>query len=660
MKNWKIGALALLAAGTCLALSGCGTIDEDYLNTQANTSVEIHMPYATATPLPENMSAPQAIVIDADGNVTLNDSSVIEGDFQSLRDQENQTEYRSLSLGNTGIAVQALQLRLKDLGYFTGDVSGLFDSDTEAAVKRFEQTYGTMQTGVATTKLQLKLFASTAPAYGTEAYNEAVLAQYSMLRPGTVGSSVYALQQRLKNLGYPITELTGVFDEQTAQCVRLFYAAYGLAASDVANVAMQRELYADTAKPYTADVQVTVTLSPDEEEQQASIAIPEDGGEVDESTAIALGNSGTKVSQIQQRLITLGYMPDGSDTGVFDQATQEGVNRFLSAIGRTPNGMLTLDMQDFLLSDGAPVFGGEVAAADYQDLNVGDSGEAVLDLQRRLVELGYANGTPNGKYGPATISAVAFYQQSNGLEPDGLATAWLQSMLFSNQALTYAQTQQGLDGFSAANQDDAPEDEPEADDGFGEDSEDTDDEPQEEAPEDEVANDTDALFFNLMLGSTGSAVTSLQNRLVELGYLEMPSTVYDEATQEAVAAFQDAIGVTVTGEASASLQRYIYSKAAPSASVTFTGSGYEFISLRQGDTGDEVTALQRRLWELGLLDRDDVEDSIGTFNDATRQAVIDAQLKMGYGSADGTAGEEFQNFLFSKYGDMLKDKKKKR
>ena len=69
--------------------------------------------------------------------------------------------------------------------------------------------------------------------------------------------------------------------------------------------------------------------------------------------------------------------------------------------------------------------------------------------------------------------------------------------------------------------------------------------------------------------------------------------------------------------------------------------------------------LQRRLWELGFLDKADVADSIGDFNDATRQAVIDAQLKMGYGSADGTAGEEFQSFLFSKYGEMLKDKKKR-
>ncbi|MBQ8962989.1 MAG: peptidoglycan-binding protein [Clostridia bacterium] len=653
MGNYRIAALTLMAAGTSLLLCGCGSIDENLLDTQANTSVEINMPYATATPLPENMSAPEAIVIDADGNVTLNDTSVIEGDFQSLRAQEQQTEYRSLSLGNTGIAVQALQLRLKDLGYFDGDVSGLYDSDTEAAVKRFEQTFGTMQTGVATPKLQLKLFAATAPAYGTDAYNNAVLSQYSILRPGTVGSSVYALQQRLKNLDYPILDLTGVFDEQTAECVRLFYATYGLPSSDTASVGMQQELYADTAKRYSPDVQVIVTVPPDETPLEPAIAIPEDSGEIDESTAIALGNSGTRVSQIQQRLIALGYMAEGSDTGVFDQSTQEGVNRFLAAIGRTPNGMLTLDMQDFLLSSSAPAQGGSVEVSDYEDLAPGDSGDAVLALQRRLVELGYADGTPNGKYGPATISAVTFYQHCNGLEEDGLATAWLQSVLFSSRALTYDQTQMLSEGFG--------------DQGVGETTVPVEEqdfatqEPQPEAtpePEPTPVPETDMLFFNLTLGSTGSAVMSLQNRLVELGYLEMPSTLYDEATRDAVTAFQNAIGVEPTGEASASLQRYIYSKAAPDASVRFEATGDSYASLQLGTTGDAVTNLQRRLWQLGFLDKADVQDSIGTFNDATRQAVIDAQLKMGYGSADGVAGVEFQSFLFSKYGNMLKEKKR--
>ena len=634
MGSRKIASLAALAAGACLLLSGCGSIDEDYLNTEINTSVDISVPYATATPLPENMAAPEAIVIDADGNVTLNDASVIEGDFQSARDQEEQTEYRSLSLGNTGIAVQALQLRLRDLGYFTGDVSGLFDADTEAAVKRFEQTYGTMQTGVATAKLQLKLFASTAPAYGTEEYNSAVISQYAVLRPGAVGSSVYALQQRLKNLGYPLTELTGVFDEETGQCVRLFYAAYGLASSDVANVAMQRELYADTAKTYDPSIQILSTLSPDEAAQQASIVMP-DGTEADDETAIALGSSGTRISQIQQRLIALGYMEGGADTGVFDQATQEGVNRFLSAIGRQPNGMLTTDMQQFLLSESAPAFGGEAAISEYQNLNIGDSGEAVMNLQRRLVELGYANGTPNGEYGQATISAVAFYQQCNGMDPDGLASVWLQTVLFSDDALTYDQTQ-----MAAQDAEGVVEPTP--------------------TPDPAAAADADTLYFNLVVGSTGSAVTALQNRLVELGYLQSASGVYDEATRDAVIRFQGVLGVEPNGEASASMQRYVFSKAAPGADVAFEATGDSYTPLRPGDTGDEVTNLQKRLWELGFLDKKDVESSVGEYNDATRMAVTSAQLKMGYGSADGTAGVEFQSFLFSKYGDLLKDKKGRR
>ena len=629
MRNWKIAALALLAAGLVLLLCGCGTIvDEEILNTQANTAVEIQVPYATATPLPEHLNVPDAIVIDSDGNVILNDRSVIEGDFQSARDQEEQTEYRSLSLGNTGIAVQALQQRLKELGYFDGDVSGLFDADTENAVKRFEQTYGTMQTGVATAKLQLKLFAASAPVYGTQEYNDSVISQYAVLRPGTVGSSVYALQQRLKNLNYPIATLTGVFDDQTAECVRLFYAAYGLASSDVANVAMQMELYSESARVYDPSIRITTTLAPSDVTLPEGI-VPEDDGEV-EASAIALGNSGTRVMQIQRRLIALGYMPEGGDTGVFDEATQQAVNRFLSAIGRPANGMLTMDMQEFLLSDRAPEYGGVSAIAEYADLSAGDSGEAVMNLQRRLVELGYANGTPNGEYGKATISAVAFYQQCNNQEPDGVASAWLQSVLFSDDALTYAQTQM------AAGEDELlPEEEP--------------------TDEGEFGDIADTLYFNLSAGSTGNAVIELQNRLVELGYMDSPSTVYDEDTQRAVAYFQRAIGVTPDGEASASLQRYIYSKAAPGPSVRFYSKTQTFTALAPGDSGNGVSRLQKRLWELGFLEREDVEDSIGTYNEATRQAVADAQLKMGYRSADGLAGIEFQSFLYSKYGDMLKD-----
>ena len=631
-RNWKIAAVAAAAVLPALALCGCATMDETFLDTEANYNVDINVPYATATPLPEYLNVPDAIVIDADGNVTLNDASIIEGDFQSVLRQEEQTEYRSLSLGSNGIAVQALQSRLKELGYYEGEISGLYDPATEDAVKQFEKTYGTMQTGVATAKLQLRLFSASAPAYGSPEYNEAVVSQYSVLRPGTVGSSVYALQQRLKNLGYPITDLTGAYDEQTAFCVRLFYQSYGIAASDVADVNMQRQLYSEDAKAYDpslAPIATTppdVTAPPEADDTATEGEPPEDSG----GEAIVMGNSGVRVTVIQQRLIALGYLQRGADSGVFDESTQDAVNRFLQAIGRAPTGELTQDMQDFLLSDSAPAFGGESGAAqtEYQNLKPGDSGEAVLKLQRRLVELGYANGTPNGQYGNATVSAVRLFQQVNGMDADGIASSWMQSQLFAADAKTYQEAM----GVNPSN-------------------------PFPElvgTPTPAPTPEGDTLYFTLSVGSTGSAVEDLQARLVELGYPTSVSKTYDETTRQAVIAFQVAIGVTPNGEASPSLQRYIYSKAAPGPSVRFYKNPPAFTALGPGDSSDGVTNLQRQLFSLNFLKWDDVQGSVGTYNESTRMAVARAQEAMGYRSADGNAGVEFQAFLFSKYSKKIK------
>ncbi len=611
-----IGTLAVLTLGLSLGLSGCGQIDESILDTQANLSVNINVPYATATPLPAHLNVPDAIVIDSDGNVTLNDESYIAGDFQSVAQQEDATEYKSLSLGNTGIAVQALQNRLKDLGYFDGDVSGLFDTATEDAVTRFEQTYGTMQTGVATAKLQMKLFAATAPVYGSRAYEEAVVSQYTVLKPGAVGSSVYALQQRLKNLKYPISDLSGVFDHDTAEAVRLFYQTYGLKPSDVVSVALQMELYSDSARSY-------------------------EGGETytgpgadfsDSANALVLGDTGDTVLDVQRRLIELGYLLTGRDTGNFDENTQRAVNHFLKAIGQEATGILTVENRITLFDLAAPEYSGESAADLYSDLAIGDTDEAVMDLQRRLVELGYADGTPNGKYGNATVKAVKIYQEANGLEADGLATAEIQAMLYADTALTYDEAINGHSDFSGEDQ------VPSA--------------PVE--PEPEPAAETDTLYFRLSPGSTGTAVLNLEDRLVELGFLDSANSVYDGDTSEAVARFQKAVGVDPDGEASATLQRYIYSKAAPNKTVQLYKEIQTFTTLSQGDTGDQVTELQRRLWELGLLKKSAIKDSIGTYNEATWYAVADAQLRMGYASSDGIAGPEFQCFLFTKYAEKIK------
>lgn len=51
----------------------------------------------------------------------------------------------------------------------------------------------------------------------------------------------------------------------------------------------------------------------------------------------------------------------------------------------------------------------------FRDLKSGMYGSDVLEIQRKLKELGFFSGTPNGKYGTATEEAVKKYCKENGI-----------------------------------------------------------------------------------------------------------------------------------------------------------------------------------------------------------------------------------------------------
>lgn len=53
---------------------------------------------------------------------------------------------------------------------------------------------------------------------------------------------------------------------------------------------------------------------------------------------------------------------------------------------------------------------------------------------------------------------------------------------------------------------------------------------------------------DFLIGSTGNTVVSLQKRLNEMGYfMQTPTGIYDQATQQAVRAFQDSHNLTPNG-----------------------------------------------------------------------------------------------------------------
>lgn len=53
-------------------------------------------------------------------------------------------------------------------------------------------------------------------------------------------------------------------------------------------------------------------------------------------------------------------------------------------------------------------------------LQLGSRGSAVLQLQNRLQQLGYYDGSVDGLFGPATQAAVMAFQASQKLEPNGI------------------------------------------------------------------------------------------------------------------------------------------------------------------------------------------------------------------------------------------------
>lgn len=74
----------------------------------------------------------------------------------------------------------------------------------------------------------------------------------------------------------------------------------------------------------------------------------------------------------------------------------------------------------------------------YKTLKVGDKGDAVKTLQRRLAELGYYTGDIDGVFGNQTRRAVERFQYYHGLTADGIAGRRTQTVLYESKDIVFA------------------------------------------------------------------------------------------------------------------------------------------------------------------------------------------------------------------------------
>lgn len=138
-----------------------------------------------------------------------------------------------------------------------------------------------------------------------------------------------------------------------------------------------------------------------------------------EMETIKTGAEGAAVEDVQQRLVTIGLLPESAVDGRFGPVTAAAVSNFREQLGM---GII-----------------GEVDAKTWAALvdasyNIGDRtlylrmpyfhGHDVLELQQALGALGFSCGKEDGIFGAYTEDSVRRFQRNMGLPSDGIVGAY--------------------------------------------------------------------------------------------------------------------------------------------------------------------------------------------------------------------------------------------
>ena len=267
----------------------------------------------------------------------------------------------------------------------------------------------------------------------------------------------------------------------------------------------------------------------------------EETGALNDATMQALSEIAEQVGDaraLQQRLIDLGYLRGNAD-GAFGERSQAAMKQFQAIHGLEATGLPDDATREALFSDGA--------RALPKSLYAGSKGDAVIELQKKLIQYGFLSGEADGSYGVKTAAAVKRFQnhlaaqgvaEALGIEPTGNATAVTLLALYDPEYSSYI-------------------------------------------------NDVHA-------GDEGEEVKRVERRLAGLGYMDAePDELLDDYAVSAAEAFRAAAGL----EGSAFDRAFIDALFAGDAPVA---EHFVLHTIAYGDEGDAVREVQEALVRGGM------------------------------------------------------------
>lgn len=236
-------------------------------------------------------------------------SSSSSSSVSSSSSSSTSTSSSSLKRGSTGTAVEKLQKRLLELGYYNGVVDGDFGKGTEDALKLYQEQAGLYVDGIAGSASKA-IYEDDAPKYKapqTNVKEDTEIAQTGTTNEESDDSSVsnelsyddtVKMQERLKELGYYTGVVDGDFGKGSEEALRAFQNANGITETGSGDEFTLSVLHSIDAKENPNKVEETAEETTDETANEDTQTIKVVESELPQSVVTA-NNAEADVTEVE-------------------------------------------------------------------------------------------------------------------------------------------------------------------------------------------------------------------------------------------------------------------------------------------------------------------------------------------------------------------------